>query len=187
MFASNERNGRKAMKLMVSIVFAWMACGAPPQHDDVALSHVDPDVEYKEILQLAEDASPESRRQLEHRRTTATTEDARFAATSLIGMWDDSRGGYINDLPIPLRRGCASEGLLEEMRRRIHVTTHVDIELYVDAFGRVTDVRVVRGSGDTEIDRAIETELKHARFLPAKPRDVFVNGVVRMNCRIEAR
>ena len=73
------------------------------------------------------------------------------------------------------------------MRQRIRVTTYVDFELYVDAVGRVTSVHVIRSSGDVEIDREIETELKRARFLPAKPREVFADGIVRMNCRIEAR
>jgi TonB family protein len=186
MSTSNERKGGEAVKLLVSFIFAWFACGAPASRD-VAAPAVDPDVEYKDVLRLAEDGSAESRRELDRRRTTATTEDARFAATSLIGRWDNARSGYFNDLPIPLRRSCASEPLLETMRQRIRVTTYVDFQLYVDAVGRVTSVHVVRSSGDAEIDREIETELKRARFLPAKPRDVFVNGIVRMNCRIEAR
>jgi TonB family protein len=184
--APNEGNGGKAMKLLVSFVFAWYACSAPALHDVTAPS-VDPAAAYQDVLRLAEDGSAESRRELERRSITGSTEDVRFAATSLIGLWDDTRGGYFNDLPIPLRRSCASELLLEKMRRRIRVTSYVDFELHVDASGSVTSVRVVRGSGDAEIDGEIETELKRARFLPAKPGEVFVNGLVRMNCKIEAR
>ncbi len=138
---------------------------------------------------------PPRHRSIQERVSESSVGDARYEQPLIHASGNDAAHQHrhrtdhtpANVLPIPFRRSCASDPLLQTIRERISVTTSLDFELHVDSLGSVTDIRINYGSRDGDIDREVGAELKRARFLPAKPNHVFVSGLMHMKCRIEAR
>lgn len=174
------------MKLITPwLIFGWLACGAPSSNTTESTTNAT-NHDMGKLLKLAEGASQNSRDAIASLAATSADSDARMAAKRIIATWQPNKG-YVSKVPVPLRRGCVSPAALDTIRDRISVTTFVDVEVGVDSIGRVREIHVKHSSGDKALDRLVCDELRKARFLPAKPADVFADGSIRMSCWLEAR
>lgn len=187
------------MKIVVWSLVGILACSAPSPRaqSEGSKSTVSSEAasesasaassDFANVLHLGKSRESDARERLLAVGNDARDIEARLASRRMVGLWSEDERTYFSKVPLPLHRTCVDDTDLAIIRGRITEGTRVDVEVHISASGAVEEIAFRKGTGDDVVDKIIADSLRKRRFLPAKPGDDYMPGIVHVNCWIEVR
>jgi hypothetical protein len=140
---------------------------------------------FEQVLEIARGRKPTALKDLRWYAKQAPQEDVRFLAARITSLWAPSANTFHTSLPQALSPTCIDDSRLARLRRGGRIAVVVIVNVRVSADGRAIAVETLRGETDADTQRAIYETLASARYLPAKPADNYVEGVLTLSCRVD--